>query len=525
MAIQELDLEILYQSGKKNANADSLSRYPTSSGKDNEHDGSFGILAMLTPVDKSEGSHLISEQQRADPGLADLIAYLETGVLPTDHDRAQEITLIRNEFALKDQVLHHLEKDGTLRLVPPTNSRRQLFDEAHSGGFGGHLREAKTHSRLSFHYWWPHMRSVIAKWSHACLPCATRQPGRAFKPPLTPISVGGAFDRLGVDIIQFPRSKDGNRYAVVFVDYLTKWPEVFAVADQTAHTIAQLLVKQIISRHGVPAELLSDQGADFLSGLIKEVCRILGIKQLNTTAYHPQTDGLVERFNRTLTAMLSKVVEKNGKDWDTKLPYVLFAYRTSMQESTRESPFFLMYGRDPRLPTATALSWPMERSMVDLEEYGENLAANLSEAWKMAQEAIQQAQSKQKQYYDDGTRTVFKAGNRAFLYKPSARSGSAYKFARPYHGPYRILEVMSNNAKIRPVDKPQDEPILVALSRLRRCPEEIGDDFWPTRKSTTSVETSVQGIPDNDTPAPIAEEQTGIWAGRLRKCRNEDTTS
>ena len=130
--------------------------------------------------------------------------------------------------------------------------------------------------------------------------------------------------------------------------------------------------------------------------------------------------------------MLSKVVEKSGKDWDMKLPYVLFAYRTSMQESTKESPFFLMYGRDPRLPTATALSWPMERSMVDLEEYGEHLATNLAEAWKVAQEAIQQAQSKQKQYYDDGSRTIFKAGNRAFLYKPAARSGSAYKFARPY---------------------------------------------------------------------------------------------
>ena len=74
------------------------------------------------------------------------------------------------------------------------------------------------------------------------------------------------------------------------------------------------------------------------------------------------------------------------------------------------------------------------------------------------------------------------------------------------------------------MDKPQDEPILVALSRLRRCPEEIGDDFWPTRKAITSVETSVQGIPDNDTPAAIAE-QTGIWAGRLRKRRSEDTTS
>ena len=77
---------------------------------------------------------------------------------------------------------------------------------------------------------------------------------------------------------------------------------------------------------------------------------------------------------------------------------------------------------------------------------------------------------------------IFKPGNRAFLYKPAARSGSAYKFALPYHRPYRILEVTSNNAKIRPVDKLQVEPLLVALSQLRKCPEEIADEFWPTRK-------------------------------------------
>ena len=109
-----------------------------------------------------------------------------------------------------------------------------------------------------------------------------------------------------------------------------------------------------MSRHGVPGELLSDRGNTFLSGLISEVCSLLGIHKLNTTAYHPQTDGLVER---TLTAMLSKTVEKNGKNWDRQLPYVLFAYRTSQQEVTKESPFFLIHGRDPRLPTEAAIQW------------------------------------------------------------------------------------------------------------------------------------------------------------------------
>ncbi len=115
-------------------------------------------------------------------------------------------------------------------------------------------------------------------------------------------------------------------------------------------------MEEIISRHGVPTELLSHWGISFhsLPNLTQEVNQLMGVHKLNTTAYHTQTDGLVERFNRTLTDMLAKTVERNGYDWDHHLPFVLFAYRSSLQESTQESLFFLLYGRDPRLLTETA---------------------------------------------------------------------------------------------------------------------------------------------------------------------------
>ena len=134
----------------------------------------------------------------------------------------------------------------------------------------------------------------------------TRKAGRAVKPPLTPIPVSGPFDRVGVDVVHFPKSYDGNQYAVVFMDYLTKWPEDFPTPDPTALTIAKLLVERVISRHEVPVELLSDRGSAFLSHLMKEVCQLLKIHRVYTTAYHPQTDGLVKRFNRTLIDMLAK---------------------------------------------------------------------------------------------------------------------------------------------------------------------------------------------------------------------------
>ena len=110
--------------------------------------------------------------------------------------------------------------------------------------------------------------------------------------------------------IQFPKWKEGNRYTMVFVDYLMKW--VFPVPDQTALMIAQLFTEEFVCRHGVPGELLSDRGPAFLSKLMLEVCELMGTKKLNTIAYHPQTDGLVERFNCTLTEMLAKKVVKTG---------------------------------------------------------------------------------------------------------------------------------------------------------------------------------------------------------------------
>ena len=127
---------------------------------------------------------------------------------------------------------------------------------------------------------------------------------RAMKLPMTPIPVAGPFDWMGVDIIQFPNTSQGNQYAIVF---MTKRPEVFAVTNQSAAIIGRLLVKEIISRHGVPREVLSDRGRAFLSGLIWDS------RKTTTTAYHPQTDGLVERYNRTLTDMLAKTMEKRGQ--------------------------------------------------------------------------------------------------------------------------------------------------------------------------------------------------------------------
>lgn len=114
----------------------------------------------------------------------------------------------------------------------------------------------------------------------------------------------------------------------------------------------------VVCRHGVPIELLSDRGPNLLSGLIKDVCSLLGMRKINTTAYHPQSNGLVENFNRTLQSMLAKHAKEFGPAWDLHLQQLLFVYRSRPHSSSGESPNYLIYGRDPRVPTETVFSTP-----------------------------------------------------------------------------------------------------------------------------------------------------------------------
>ena len=142
------------------------------------------------------------------------------------------MVLGRSQYTMLDRVLYKVEKDNSLKILVPQGDREELFREAHEGVFGGPLSEAKILSQFSKHYWWLGMRSDVSCWCRACLVCATRNVGQAIKPLLTSILVSGPFDRVGMNILQLPKSNRGNCYAVIFMDYLTKWPEVFSALHQ-----------------------------------------------------------------------------------------------------------------------------------------------------------------------------------------------------------------------------------------------------------------------------------------------------
>ena len=189
LAIQELDLRILYRPGKSNQSADALSRLPMSTaveGKKEEvtaKDGEGTVNALACDDSMKE----LGAKQDDDPSLLVIKRYLLAKELPSDEKVARELVLSGPQFEIIDNILYHVETDKTLRVIPTTDQREKLFEDVHSGLFGGHLRSAKVHEQLAEHFWWPTMRADIVKWCQACQVCATRQVGRSIRPLLNTI--------------------------------------------------------------------------------------------------------------------------------------------------------------------------------------------------------------------------------------------------------------------------------------------------------------------------------------------------
>lgn len=244
--------------------------------------------------------------------------------------------------------------------------------------------------------------------------------------------------------MDLPKTERGNKHVLVVQDFLTKWPWVFPLPDQKTTRIVEILVREIIPMCGVPEALLSDRGTILLSFLMKNVCECLGIEKLNTTAYHPQCDGLTERFNRTLKTMLRKHAGLYGLQWDQYLHGVVWAYRNTPHESTAEKPSYLLFGRDCRFPVEAALLPATEIDQMEVTDYRKELTLLLANAREMAVQSIRKAQKKYQDTYDKINKcgvTTLVIGDWVLIRFPQEGSGKLRKLSRPWHGPYRIVEV------------------------------------------------------------------------------------
>ena len=510
LALQSYAFTIKHRPGRLHNNVDSLSRMPNFAQIDNKSQD-ISVNAIDSPglqVDR------VRELQKQDPSLQDLVKYLETGVVPENSINARRLMATADDYLLEDGVLYHLDKNRIRsrnvvrkQLVIPRSLKDEVMLSLHEEITSGHLSFQKTYLKIKERYFWTGMYTEIEKWCASCVDCATKKTPRNLpKAPLQPIPVEGPFDRVAVDVLgPFPTSDQGNKYVVIFTDYFTKWTEAFAVKNADAPTTAKLFVEEILCRHGAPRKLLSDRGKNFLSKLVKGVCHLVNTAKVNTTSYHPECDGLVERFNHTFTTIISMYVSEHQKDWDHFILYALFAYRTAVQASTNETPFYLMYCRDPRLPIDATLLKAQE-AYENTDDYRHVITDRFIEARKLTSDNIELAQQRQKAQYDKRAKEVtYEVGQRVWLYTPNKKKGLSSKLTHNWHGPFRIL------AKKSPVNyllDSNDERNYIHNVHVNRLKPFISTDIRPESEIPEAISAENEHeseISDNESEHDPAE--------------------
>ena len=383
------------------------------------------------------------------------------------------------------------------QLVLPKSLHQEVFKLLHNPPTSGHFGVSKTVKRIQQRFYWPQCSQDIKKWCANCDLCASRK-GPAKKPraKMQQYNVGAPMERIALDILgPLPQSATGNKYIVIIADYFTKWPEAFAVPDQEATTVANLLVREFVCRYGVPLEVHSDQGRNFESAVFAEMCTLLGMEKTRTTPYHPQSDGMVERLNRTLEAQLSIFVDDHQTDWDTYLPMLMMAYRTAVQETTRCSPAKLMFGRELKLPIDLLYGRPAEERRGSVTPYAENLLKTLEDTHDFARRRLELASDRMKSYYDSKcSQRQIRIGDAVWLHNPQRKKGISPKLSRPWQGPYIVTKCI-NDLIFRIQLGPKTKPKVVHHNRLWKYQGEHPPTWFLTFHQCQNPCKATQTIP------------------------------
>ena len=325
LALEEYNFNIVYRKGSLNGNADALSHLPATTTK---------TVAITSATPKVTD---IQQAQRNDLIFQQLYqALLESPAKPMmlarKQPRLKRYVQLWHQLSVVNGVICRTycpspHSSSVTVPVIPLSLQQQILHQVHNIPSAGHQGCLKTLSHLKEEAYWPGMAVDVQKY---CQECSTYQTSKLPSPTpaqMVNAPIGNPWEMFAVDILEVPLLWNNHRYLLVVMDYFTKWADAIPLCDQKATTISDAVVK-ICSNFGMPEILHSDQGRNFESTLFHQVLEAFGIHKCRTTAYHPQGDGMVERFNRSLLQLLRCYVDTED-DWERYLPLVLYAYRTA----------------------------------------------------------------------------------------------------------------------------------------------------------------------------------------------------
>ena len=452
-ALGQYNFDIQYRSGYKNADADGLSRYPYDRVQSDdlvtvEDKAVKAICNMTVPalldtlptgkinlvdVIEEPGQPLAQKEmleirraQRQDRTIDKWRIAVIDKQLPSSFSSKEDLCFRKQykNLIIRRGILFRVlkEEDSVIeQLVVPPCYREEILRGLHNDV--GHPGQERTMRLIRDRFYWPGVGVDVTNWINSCERCIRRKSTVA-KEPLINVQSSYPLDLVCIDFLSLEPAKGNIGNVLIITDHYTKFAKAVPTRNQTAKTTAEALFNEFITNFGIPTRLHSDQGANFESQIITELCNLMGMKKSHTTPYHPQGNAGPERFNRTLLSMLG-TLEDEKKDWKKYVSSLVYYYNCTPHETTKTSPFELLFGRKPKLPIDAVFQNARQDTDVSesTQQYLEDLQMRICKAHDVVKQVTEKSQVKQKAYYDRKTKKVTLSPGDKVLVKKLAFEG------------------------------------------------------------------------------------------------------
>ena len=419
-----------------------------------------------------------------------------------------------------------------LQLMVPRALQQSICREVHDGNTTCHMGKKRVMRLLSKYFFWYKMDKDVTWWIKTCEVCQRRKrPNRPPKAPMKKYVSGFPNERVAMDVMgAFKESKSGNKYVLCITDHFSKYSRAFPMPDQVSTRVAEIFVKEWIYMWGEPMSLHTDRGTNFESELLAQVCKLMKIAKTRTTAYHPQGNAQVERYNQSVMDIVAKLTDKETyDDWDEQLPISVAAYNATEHSTTGFTPNRLMFNRemmhnfDKMLPECAN-----QEELQTWDVYVQNMDDLTRRAFQAAREAIGRSVFLQKKHYDKNSNLIhYSIGDSVRIKDHRLLEGGTRKLADRYDRPYFVLDVLSD-VNFRVTRSSDDRPQIIHHDRMEKIDlREKPDISWVFKQSRTFQRSRAQQGNDGETMKEVLDRLTKLENKQKeskRKRRRKDDT-